>query len=202
VNYAEVEEWVRAHLPPVPARVLEVGAGEGELAAALASSGYDVTAIDPVSEWPDVQPVALADFTADEPFDAAVAVVSLHHLEPLDASLERLAELMRPGARLLVDEVDFDALDERAAEWWLHKLGDDDRETPVELIETMRGHMHSLAAVRAALEPWFELSEPVRGTYLYRWKLGEEYRAEEERLVAGGELPRVGARFTATRRPQ
>ena len=39
--------YARAALPPPPARVLEVGAGEGELAAVLGAAGYDVTAIDP-----------------------------------------------------------------------------------------------------------------------------------------------------------
>lgn len=200
--FAEVEASVRSALPPAPARVLEIGAGDGELAASLAASGYDVTAIDPWSEAPNVEPVALADFRSDEPFDAAFAVVSLHHVEPLDASVQRLAEVLRPGAQLVVDEVDFGALDERAAEWWLRQQGDEDLETPGELIGTMQARMHSVAAVRAALEPWFALGETVRGTYLYRWKLGEAYRAEEERLVAAGELPRTGARFTATRRPR
>ena len=35
--------YVRAHLPPPPARILEVGAGNGELANLLRENGYDVT---------------------------------------------------------------------------------------------------------------------------------------------------------------
>ena len=38
---AAVLGFVRATLPPPPARVLEVGAGRGELAAALREVGYD-----------------------------------------------------------------------------------------------------------------------------------------------------------------
>src|SRR3712207_9593084 len=38
--------FVRAVLPPAPARVLEVGCGGGELAAALADGGYTVVALD------------------------------------------------------------------------------------------------------------------------------------------------------------
>ena len=74
---------MRGALPPAPARVLEIGAGGGELAGALRDEGYDVVAIDPASETPAVRAVALGDL--DEPaasFDAAVAVVSLHHVEP------------------------------------------------------------------------------------------------------------------------
>jgi SAM-dependent methyltransferase len=196
----EVEEWMLANLPPAPARVLEIGAGDGSLAASLAARAYEVTAIDPSSEVPDVAPVPLMDFASDEQFDAAVAVVSLHHVEPLDESLAHLAELLRPGARLLVDEFDVATLDERAAAWWLEQRSDEDLETPAGLIETMHSHVHSVAALRGALEPWFELGEPLRGTYLYRWKLGESFRAEEEQLVAAGELPRTGVRLIATRR--
>src|ERR671933_676519 len=43
----EVVAYVRAALPPPPARVLEIGAGDGTLAAALRDGGYDVVAIDP-----------------------------------------------------------------------------------------------------------------------------------------------------------
>ena len=84
--------FVRATLPPPPARVLEIGAGDGELAAALAAAGYDVVAIDPASEVETVRPVPLHELD-EEPFDAAVAVVSLHHVEPLGESLERLGAL-------------------------------------------------------------------------------------------------------------
>src|SRR3954466_8252050 len=92
----------RAAPPPPPARVLEVGAGRGELAAALRAAGYDVVAIDPAADGaPGVEPVALADLDAAEgAFAAAVGVVSLHHVEPLVASCERLAEVVRPGGRL------------------------------------------------------------------------------------------------------
>src|SRR4029077_18260821 len=77
--------FVRATLPPPPARVLEVGAGHGELAAALREAGYDVVAIDPTAHGaPGVEPIPLLDLDApDASFDAAVAVVSLHHVEPL-----------------------------------------------------------------------------------------------------------------------
>jgi SAM-dependent methyltransferase len=208
VNFDEVETWVRAELPPPPARVLEVGAGSGELAASLSASGWDVVAIDPKADEPHVLPVALADYDAAAPFDAAVAVVSLHHVEPLEASLRHLAELLRPGAPLLVDEFDVSALDERAAAWWLEQRrahaddwhSDHAAETPPELIASMREHVHALDDVRSALAPWFELGDPVPGTYLYRWKLGESLRGEEERLVEAGELPRTGVRFVATRR--
>src|SRR5256885_5685179 len=116
--------FVRAALPQPPARVLEVGAGNGELAAALRDAGYDVLAIDPAGEHPGVQAVALHE--VGEPagsFDAAVAIVSLHHVEPLAQSCRRLGELVRPGGALIVDEFDVERYDERAARWWLTQRG-------------------------------------------------------------------------------
>jgi SAM-dependent methyltransferase len=61
----EVIAFARGALPPAPARVLEVGAGDGELAAALAEDGYDVLAIDPKPQAEHVRETALLDL--DEP---------------------------------------------------------------------------------------------------------------------------------------
>jgi SAM-dependent methyltransferase len=192
----DVIAFVRASLPPAPARVLEIGAGDGTLATALA--GYDVVAIDPASEAAHVRRVALLDL--DEPdasFDAAVAVVSLHHVEPLEASFERLAALVRPGGVLVVDEIDFERFDERAARWWLERR--DHAGDPAEMVAGVRDHMHWLARIRGELARWFDVGEPVRGPYLYRWDLPPGLRETEEALIASGALPATGARFVSRR---
>jgi SAM-dependent methyltransferase len=201
---AGVLAFVSGALPAPPARVIEVGAGSGELAAALAERGYDVVAIDPASEGPPVMPMPLHEL--DEPaasFDSAVAVVSLHHVEPLDESCRRLAELVRPGGTLVVDEFDVQVYDERAAAWWLAQravAGHDHDRKPGELVAELRAHLHSLDRIREAVGPWFALEPPVRGPYLHRWHLPPGLLGEEERLIACGELPATGARFVAARR--
>jgi SAM-dependent methyltransferase len=178
-----------------------VGAGNGELAQALAGAGYDVTAIDPEPSGANVQARALHEL--DEPpapFDAALAVTSLHHVEPLGDSLRRLAEVLKPGAPLVVDEFDVGAFDRRAAEWWLEQrrlLGGHEGASAGELVDEHRAHLHPLERILPALEPHFRVGDPVRGPYLYRWDLGEALRAPEEDLIARGELPAVGARFLA-----
>ena len=189
-------------LPPPPARVLEVGAGEGELAAALADAGYDVVAIDPAGEG-DVVPVVLLDLAEpDASFDAAVAVVSLHHVEPFEPSCRRLAEVVRPGGALVVDEFDVARFDEPSAQWLLDRWRETGRErgrAPAEMVAELRAHLHPLAAIRATLGDWFEVGPVARDSYLYRWYLGEEFREAEEELIAAGSLPRLGARFAGTR---
>jgi SAM-dependent methyltransferase len=194
----DVVAFVRAALPAPPARVLEVGAGDGSLAAALRDAGYEVVAIDPAGE-PPVLPIALEDYE-DRPrsFDAAVAIVSLHHVSPLTRSLRHLAGLLRRGAVLVVDEFDGWALDEGAAAWWLERAGQGP--PPEDLIAGLREHVHPLRAIREALSAWFDVGVPVPGAYLYRWKLDPALRGEEEARIADGTLPATGARFVAVRR--
>jgi SAM-dependent methyltransferase len=196
----DVLAFVCASLPAPPARVLEVGAGDGELAGALRGLGYDVLAIDPASEAAGVLPVALHELSeADASFDAAVAVLSLHHVDPLAESCRRLATLLRPGGPLVIDEFDVERYDERAARWWLeHHPHEHD---PAEMIAGLREHIHPLRLVRAALAPWFALGEPVPGPYLHRWDLPPGLRGAEEELIAAGELPATGARLVGVRRP-
>jgi ubiquinone/menaquinone biosynthesis C-methylase UbiE len=198
VPTADVIAYVRSSLPGPPARVLEVGAGDGSLALALREAGYDVVAIDPAGAAP-VLPVALADFEAPpRSFDAAVAIVSLHHVVPLGHSLRHLAGLVRRGGRLVVDEFDGWAYDERAATWWLGHSGMD--RAAEDIIAGLREHVHPLGAIREALTSWFDVGVPVLGPYLYRWNLDPALRGEEEELIAAGSIPATGARFVAVRR--
>ncbi|HEY2636192.1 MAG TPA: methyltransferase domain-containing protein [Solirubrobacteraceae bacterium] len=200
--------FARGALPRPPARVLEVGAGRGELAAVLRDDGWDVRAIDPKAEDPGVEPVALAELEAPPgSFDAVLAVVSLHHVEPLEESVAVLAATVRPGGALVVDEIDVARLDERAAAWWLerqvdvgkgegHRFGDD----PASLVAGMREHVHDLDTVRAALARWFDFGAVERLPYLHRWHLPPGFRDAEVALIEAGELSPMGARFIGVRR--
>ncbi len=203
--------FARAALPEPPCHVLEIGAGRGELAPALRAAGYTVTAIDPAAEpGSGVEPVALLD--ARGAFDAALAVVSLHHVDPLDASCAHLATLVRPGGPLVIDELDIARYDDRAIDWWAAQrgalravagAGDSDHdhgEDPHHLLANMRAHIHPLGTIIAELEPFFELGPPVRGPYLHRWELRASLREAEVDLIAAGLLPATGARLVGTRR--
>jgi SAM-dependent methyltransferase len=195
VPTTDVHAYVRAALPQPPARILEVGAGSGELAAALREAGYDVLAIDPAGGDGVVQiPLHEVEGT----FDAAVAVVSMHHVEPLGESVDRLAAVLPEGARFVVDEFDVGVYDERAAQWWLGHADRHEHE-PGELVADLRGHLHSVPTILAELRRWFDVGEPVRGTYLHRWEIDPALRSDEEEAIAAGLIPATGARFIATR---
>jgi len=197
-----VMTFVRAALPAAPAHILEVGAGSGELAGALTGAGYEVVAIDPAAQSPSVRAVSLHE--VDEPrasFDAAVAVVSLHHVEPLAESCRRLGELVRGGGALVVDECDVERFDQRAAQWLIEQRGPREESGDAQaLVADLREHLHPLGAIREALDEWFSLGEPVRGPYLYRWELPPGLRELEEELIADGRLPAIGARMVGMRR--
>jgi SAM-dependent methyltransferase len=195
--------FVRANLPAPRVRLLEIGAGDGGLARSLAEAGYEVLAIDPEPGGADVRPVALHELDErSAPFDAAVAITSLHHVEPLEDSLRHLAQLLEPDGVLVVDEFDVAAFDERAAAWWLrqrHALGAAEHASAEELVGAHRAHLHPLERIVAALEPHFHVGTPLYGPYLYRWDLDEALRGQEEDAIARAEIPAVGARLLAQR---
>ena len=164
--------YVRAALPPPPARVLEIGAGDGELAARAARRRLRRD-----RDRPEGRATRRAAGRARRTSTRRRArstprsrCVSLHHVVPLGSSLRRLSEVLRHGARLVVDEFDVDAYDERAAVWWLEHAGDDARRPPTtspRCASTCTRWPTSARSSRA----WFDVGEPVPGAYLYRWHI-------------------------------
>ena len=109
-------EFVLSQLPPAPARVLEVGCGEGELARALDDAGYEVVAIDPEApEGAIFRRTTIEAFAEDGRFDAVVASLSLHHVHDLGAALDKLTRLSR--GPLIVNEFAWDRLEPMTPEW-------------------------------------------------------------------------------------
>jgi 2-polyprenyl-3-methyl-5-hydroxy-6-metoxy-1,4-benzoquinol methylase len=114
--------FVQAHTQP--ARLLEVGCGDGALACRLAALGYQVIAIDAspaavaqarqrgldarIARWPDFEEAA---------FDVVLFTRSLHHIQPLEQAVVRAKELLEPQGRLMVEDFAFDEVESLSAEW-------------------------------------------------------------------------------------
>lgn len=113
---------------PVRRHILEIGAGDGELAAALAAAGHEVVAID--REQRTTFPVLLTDFESYDPgdmrFDCVVACLVLHHIHDLEKMLDKARALLRPEGIIAVDDYGWERLDEAGArrKWgalWRHE---------------------------------------------------------------------------------
>jgi SAM-dependent methyltransferase len=106
-----------AKVPP-PARVLDVGSSESPVTLGLATLGYQVTAVDPRGyAFPhpnlSVAAVEAQDLDDHDPFDLVVMLSTIEHVgigHYVDAHddtadfrvMERVAQLVRPGARLVL----------------------------------------------------------------------------------------------------
>lgn len=91
---------------PHRARVLEIGAGEGLLAARLASQGFTVVALDTQlrSRYPIVECSFEAYEAPAQSFDCVAAQLVLHHADSLEATLDKARSLLRPHGIIAIDD--------------------------------------------------------------------------------------------------
>jgi SAM-dependent methyltransferase len=194
--------FVLDQLPPSPGRVLEVGCGrDGGLVALLAARGYDVLGVDP--DAPDEPGFVRARFEEIEgEWDAVVAGRMLHHVDPLE---EGIAKLARLAPLLVVDEFAWNRIDDDARDWYAgqHRMlaaAGADPPGPENLVDWATRHpgLHSDDTVLAALRAHFDERVLERIPYLHRWLGGPSSEALESTLVDAGAFPAIGYRWAGT----
>lgn len=193
----DLNAFVLSHLPPPPARVLEVGCGRaGGLARALDAAGHDVLAIDPEAPEGEIfRRTTLEELDGPGLFDAAVAARVLHHVDLLEAAAEKLARL---ASLLILDEFAPERIDERAKRWYeAHRATLSEPSGPEDLGEWRDRHLDLhpsdlvLGAVRASFEERFFERRP----YFYYWLRDPETESVERAAIEEGELPALGWRW-------
>ncbi len=121
--------FVREHLPPPPAHVLELGCGSlGGFVPALAAVGYHAVGVDPEApEGARFHQLAFEQFVAEPPAaapaDAVIASLSLHHVDDPGVVLDAVAGLLAPGGVVVVLEWASERFDEATARWCFARLG-------------------------------------------------------------------------------
>ncbi len=221
VPTGETLAFVQAHVPRPPARILEVGCGDGVLAARLQEVGYQIIALDSSAKavaqarerGVDAREARWPEFN-DDPFDAVLFTRSLHHISPLPEAVVRAKQLLKPQGCAVIEDFACDEIESLAAEWLyeilslldaanLLRRGPDgfaDRflRQKDALAAWRAGHHHDLhtaKAILACLQQHFVNVQTSTVPYLYRyvcWLLKEN---EEGHRIAQTTLE-IEKRFT------
>jgi SAM-dependent methyltransferase len=204
-----------------PCTLLDVGCGEGEVAALLAAAGFKVLAVDSDPEAVATARarginVVCADFLAFDcpPAGAVLFSRSLHHIADPAAAVRHARALLRPGGQLLIEDFDSDGVDLPAATWLYDVMAlaaeicgqaFDPIEDPLAAwrADHPRDHIHPGQVLDEAIRSVYVDAERLSAPYLYRYvaDLVPNEAAErlvgavlhwESRLIARGSLPAIG----------
>jgi SAM-dependent methyltransferase len=206
------------------------------LAARLFKDGYAVVAIDSdrdsiaaaqrlgvdarIATWPDF---------SDGQFDAVLFTRSLHHIHPLDESVERAEESLSDGGRMIVEDFAFESADEKTLRWFrsgirllestgVLAVGDEFLQKILSKTETLNAwqqnhehDLHTAAEIGAQLEKIFSRVIRENARYYFRYIAGaitpsdkrdailQAFAEQEETLAADGSIVLLGRRFVAVR---
>ena len=216
---AAVWPFVRAQLPPAPARVLELGCGPlGGFVPALQDGGYDAVGVDPQApEGAGYQRVEFERYRPPRPVACVVASTSLHHVADLDAVLDRVTAALVGGGRLVVVEWGWERFDEATARWcfsrlaspapgaepgWLHRhreqwaASGQPWEAYCQAWAIQEG-LHPGREIVAALDARLDRRLCVQGPYFFA-DLADTTEADEQAAIDAGQIQATRIQYVGT----
>lgn len=216
-------DFVLGNLPENAHDILEVGGGEGELAAALAKRGLGVVALDAndelvaaaqargvdarLGEWPVLM---------EQRFDAVLFTRSLHHIHPLNEAVAAARDALRPGGRIIVEDFRAEGGTARNRAWFagivhlLHANSSNGRQFNLEAMLSKTapdGKEHDLHSSTAIAEAIAKVgrAEAEDAAYYFRYlepELSSRATAalldHELSLIASNAIDPLGRRFVVT----
>jgi SAM-dependent methyltransferase len=208
--------FVRAQLPPAPARIIELGCGRaGGHITRMLDAGYEATGVDP--EAPDgdgFRRVRFEDYRPGAPADVVIASLSLHHVADPAAILGRVRGMLRPGGTLVVIEWARENFDEATARWcfghllrgsgeagaWLGDLQAEWLQSGQSWEKFCRGWaeahgLHTWAAIRRELDARFHMTHQASGPYFFP-ELADADMTAEQAAIDAGEIRPGCVRYT------
>jgi SAM-dependent methyltransferase len=114
------------HLPPPPARVLDVGCGSGVVARMLDEAGYELVALDASlkavttarAEGLDVRQCDWMEFHDARPYDVVLFLRVLHSVRDLNEAIRQACQYLAPRGRILVEDFASEIDDVPTFEWF------------------------------------------------------------------------------------
>jgi SAM-dependent methyltransferase len=230
-------DFIKRSLPAAARRVLEIGCGSGELAASLLQDGVSIIAIDNDADFiaaaqrlgVDARIAAWPDFE-DGQFDAVLFTRSLHHIYPLDKAVQRAADGLVIGGRLIVEDFAYETADEKTLQWFADVIDRLDRagllvkgddflsalRSKTEMVKRWRENhesgLHTGANVFAEIRRVFGETQCEQAPYYFRYlsraivstadrdKILQDLAEQEAVLISRGRILAVGRRFVTERR--
>lgn len=210
---------IRKQLPPPPASVVEVGCGLlGGFVPALENDGYRALGVDPQApEGTSYQRIEFERSDPPAPADAVIACTSLHHVSDPAVVVDRIADVLAPGATVIVVEWDWQSFDETSARWafdrldpngepkgWLHGARERWLASGLSWDDYLTGWtrehgLHGATMLVRELDRCFYRIRCERGTYLFS-DLPRTSEAEELHAIEAGDIRALRVDYVGRRR--
>jgi SAM-dependent methyltransferase len=197
---------VHAHLPPAPARVIDLGCGAlGGFVPFLRAEGYDAVGVDPKApDAPEYRRTEFEDAALPREVDVIVACASLHHVADPAHVLERMTDVLASGGSVVIVEWAWEEFDTETAEWafgrlrasadpgWLNRRHDEwrtsEEDWPTYLQSWADAHgLHAAEKLVRLLDVQFQRRGLTRGPFLFA-DLADTSEADEQTAIDAGRI--------------